>query len=950
MRTFRTTRIIATPACLAALFAGAAAGQQHLPTLPHDELGIGYVGPVPQDFFVPGYVGSEYRFVIEGADGGWVEEREQGSRVDFRAGGNGASIRFSVRIGFGEGELRPGGTVRYIIGEEGGSDFHLTNGRWNTGPGRAGGDGGGGSAILYLPPEETDWYNAVILAAAGGGGGAFMIGGPTTSVDGVGANGRTGPCSSGPTLGCDDAAFVNCEGYAGGFIALRDNIPNNAQANPGGGAYARDGEWVLGHHGFPFGSDRGADGDYGWGFGAGGFGSFKGPGGGGGYSGGATYSAIDFDLPRNFECKGGGGGGGSYINAAYFIPLSDERFQTNERYDGYGTSNSVVLTLENNEPQGAVSFQNGTRTLATLDRATPTATGMCGESGGADLWYSYTNTSSCAENATIVLEPLSDFGSTLPADSVWVNAFVGESSIPTECAGVGSSGTFTAVVMPGETVQFAVYKAPFVSESEVSTWVSFDVQAVPDFNSVLEPVAIETDVEQTVTFCGVPFTALDFTGCDPLLTEGHVAYYEVVNDQACAFDVTFRVTDGLLTGVRVFDIENLCREAFLGEMTRTLAPGERMLLQVTSQTGEPISFSVDRAYLPGEPDCDGDGIPDGCDADGSCQPLANDMMADAEPLLLGEPAPYSLKFATRDGSSGCESSGDDVDIWYSYTATVDGQLIVNAVSDAGDGMQGLLGLAAFSSDGQMQLDCDLGEDAGRSGLDPSHAVGLVSMRAGETVLLRVSVPSSIAQSEARTGLLSVAGFDPRLPNDICGNSTEIDLAGPGVKDTVYLTMDFAQNEGSTGFCFDNGGADQYDVWFSYTAPVSGEATFESQVGGGALAGGLELYDGCGGELLACNGGAAPVVSHPVTAGETVKLRLLRSADTFGVSLPYVRLTLTESGCGPADTNNDGQVTPADFNAWVLAFNSQAPECDQNGDGFCTPADFNAWVLNFNSGC
>ena len=53
---------------------------------------------------------------------------------------------------------------------------------------------------------------------------------------------------------------------------------------------------------------------------------------------------------------------------------------------------------------------------------------------------------------------------------------------------------------------------------------------------------------------------------------------------------------------------------------------------------------------------------------------------------------------------------------------------------------------------------------------------------------------------------------------------------------------------------------------------------------------------------------------------------------------------------PPDTNGDGLVTPADFNAWILAFNAQAPECDQNGDGLCTPADFNAWILNFNAGC
>jgi hypothetical protein len=53
---------------------------------------------------------------------------------------------------------------------------------------------------------------------------------------------------------------------------------------------------------------------------------------------------------------------------------------------------------------------------------------------------------------------------------------------------------------------------------------------------------------------------------------------------------------------------------------------------------------------------------------------------------------------------------------------------------------------------------------------------------------------------------------------------------------------------------------------------------------------------------------------------------------------------------PADVNGDGLVSPADFNAWINAFNNQLPECDQNGDGLCTPADFNAWINNFNIGC
>ncbi|RNC82834.1 MAG: hypothetical protein ED559_14010 [Phycisphaera sp.] len=51
-----------------------------------------------------------------------------------------------------------------------------------------------------------------------------------------------------------------------------------------------------------------------------------------------------------------------------------------------------------------------------------------------------------------------------------------------------------------------------------------------------------------------------------------------------------------------------------------------------------------------------------------------------------------------------------------------------------------------------------------------------------------------------------------------------------------------------------------------------------------------------------------------------------------------------------DTNGDGALTPADFTAWINAYNNNLPACDQNGDGACTPSDFTAWIANFNAGC
>ena len=60
--------------------------------------------------------------------------------------------------------------------------------------------------------------------------------------------------------------------------------------------------------------------------------------------------------------------------------------------------------------------------------------------------------------------------------------------------------------------------------------------------------------------------------------------------------------------------------------------------------------------------------------------------------------------------------------------------------------------------------------------------------------------------------------------------------------------------------------------------------------------------------------------------------------------------IPDPGCtNPADTNGDGLLTPADFSAWIVAFNAGGPACDQNGDTLCLASDFSAWIVNFNAG-
>ncbi len=95
--------------------------------------------------------------------------------------------------------------------------------------------------------------------------------------------------------------------------------------------------------------------------------------------------------------------------------------------------------------------------------------------------------------------------------------------------------------------------------------------------------------------------------------------------------------------------------------------------------------------------------------------------------------------------------------------------------------------------------------------------------------------------------------------------------------------------------------------------------------------------------------AVPSKVHTVAfepGARTVRLNVSDSAGAISISTPIaqrVEVCL-------ADTNRDGALSPADFTAWIAAFNAGAPECDQNADGSCTPADFSAWIANYNAGC
>jgi len=66
--------------------------------------------------------------------------------------------------------------------------------------------------------------------------------------------------------------------------------------------------------------------------------------------------------------------------------------------------------------------------------------------------------------------------------------------------------------------------------------------------------------------------------------------------------------------------------------------------------------------------------------------------------------------------------------------------------------------------------------------------------------------------------------------------------------------------------------------------------------------------------------------------------------------PYnQRYGASQSPCR-GDINHDGIVSPADFTAWINAYNQGLIEADINGDGSIDPGDFTAWIASYNAGC
>ena len=323
----------------------------------------------PQAFTIP--QGSEFiKLRVRGAAGG---DAQAGGGACERRGGRGALATATFRVGTGTNELEPGGTLRFIVGQRGGSRT-VSGSTRSTGSG-----GGGGSAVLYVPPGATSPQQITLLLVAGGGGGAHAayFGGCT--------NGQSGGNGRAQRSGGDSGSRAGGNGGGAG-----DTLESSSRKKGGGGGGSRQSASTTfgGSQGWLGGGSGGGTNNSvhgGWGYGGGGAGSdhfsvASGSGGGGGYSGGAAGGHDHRS-----------GGGGSFVENDWVV--SKMIVVSNSRDHGEGAY--ICLDQLGGETCAeATPINDGSYTGDTTGFAPQSPVLNCNGFpilGSKSAWYSYSN-------------------------------------------------------------------------------------------------------------------------------------------------------------------------------------------------------------------------------------------------------------------------------------------------------------------------------------------------------------------------------------------------------------------------------------------------------------------------------------------------------------------------------------------------------------------------------
>ncbi|MEM8586379.1 MAG: T9SS type A sorting domain-containing protein [Bacteroidota bacterium] len=274
---------------------------------------------------------------------------------------------------------------------------------------------------------------------------------------------------------------------------------------------------------------------------------------------------------------------------------------------------------------------------------------------------------------------------------------------------------------------------------------------------------------------------------------------------------------------------------------------------------------------------------------------ANDDCSGAIEIMLDANVEFSTIGASDVGPNvmGCggftpaENDSIPADIWFTYTATADGFLEWSNCGTADYDSR----MAVYAADDACSVTNDdliACNDDGTACADNTSEM-LFPATAGQTYILRLGgYADATIPATSGTGTVTLTVRDDILPNDFCATATTITLGEDQPITNVGATTDGPSHPGNEvcfGFNFPTMDA---DVWFDYTADLTGTVrfnlcgsiSFDSRIAVYAPGSACPPEDG---DLLFCNDVGTDATCPPgqfhsdlffdVVEGETYKIRV-----------------------------------------------------------------------------
>ena len=380
-------------------------------------------------------------------------------------------------------------------------------------------------------------------------------------------------------------------------------------------------------------------------------------------------------------------------------------------------------------------------------------------------------------------------------------------------------------------------------------------------------------------------------------------------------------------------------------------------------------------------------------------PPENDNCADATVAVEGA-NPFDNVFAgteVADPSCGFNGVAFSKDVWFSFTATQDGDYTFETCSGPAPFDTGIEIWSDCPTNGGSLVACN-DDGAGCAAFASSLNYGMTT---GQTVLVRVGgwggatgatdltiifVGDAPSCGDPGTGDCCVANGTPFCEDaecctlicaadafccdvewdQVCANAAVNQCAGCGVEppandecaNAISIpvgTTEFSTQgaSGTTVACVKFGNGNIYnDIWFTHTATGDGEIVIS--LCGASYDSKIAVFDACDGNLIACNDDAdAPSdctgtlqseVRFTPTCGTTYYI----SVGAFGqAGFGAGNIAVTQAGtCSQGDLNGDGVVNAADMA--ILLNGWGTPAGDLNGDGTTDSLDLaillNSWTI------